>query len=98
MLGGLAGCMAVTFMAGATLMKIQIDQLHLEIDGELDLRGFLGIDESIDAGFPELKFIFNVKGSGTQDQYNILMERVMRHSPNFNTMKNEVKMIGELNS
>lgn len=98
MLGGLAGCMAVTFMAGATLMNIKIDQLQIEIDGELDLRGFLGIDKDIDAGFPELKFIFNVKGSGTQEQYNTLMERVKKHSPNFNTMKNEVKMVGEIKS
>ena len=29
MLGGLAGCMAVTFMAGATAMNIEINQLKL---------------------------------------------------------------------
>lgn len=98
MLGGLAGCMAVTFITGATLMQIEIDQLQLEIDGELDLRGFLGIDEDVDPGFPALKFVFHVKGNGTQEQYNKLLERVMKHSPNFNTMKNEVKMIGELKS
>ena len=98
LLGGLAGCMAVTFMAGATLMNIEIDQLQIEVDGELDLRSFLGIDNAIDAGFPELKFIYHVKGSGTQEQYKTLMERVAKHSPNFNTMKNEVIMIGNLNS
>jgi uncharacterized OsmC-like protein len=98
MLGGLAGCMAVTFMAGATLMNIEVDQLQLEVDGELDLRGFLGVDKDIDAGFPELKFVYHVKGNGTQEQYNALMDRVIKHSPNFNTMKNEVKMIGAINS
>jgi len=96
MLGGLAGCMAVTFMAGATAMNINIDQLKLEIVGELDLKGFLGIDQSTNSGFPELKFIFHVKGNGTQEQYNKLIERVTMHSPNFNTIKNEVRMIGEL--
>ncbi|WP_452599822.1 OsmC family protein [Pontimicrobium sp. MEBiC01747] len=96
MLGGLAGCMAVTFMAGATAMKIEINKLNIEIDGELDLNGFLGIDKQVNSGFPELKFIFNVQGNGTQEQYNKLIERVMQHSPNFNTIKNEVKMIGEL--
>ena len=96
MLGGLAGCMAVTFMAGATAMNINIDQLKLEIDGELDLKGFLGIDSDTNPGFPELKFIFHVKGNGTQEQYNKLIERVTMHSPNFNTIKNEVRMIGEL--
>jgi uncharacterized OsmC-like protein len=98
MLGGLAGCMAVTFMAGATAMNIDIDKLELEVDGELDLQGFLGLDDNSNVGFPELKFIFNVKGNGTIEQYNTLMQRVTKHSPNFNTIKNEVKMIGTLAS
>jgi uncharacterized OsmC-like protein len=96
MLGGLAGCMAVTFMTGATAMNIEIDKLELEIDGELDLMGFLGLNDNSTVGFPELKFIFNVKGNGTQEQYNTLLERVSKHSPNYNTIKNEVRMIGDL--
>jgi uncharacterized OsmC-like protein len=96
MLGGMAGCMAVTFMAGATAMNIEIEQLQLDIDGTLDLQGFLGLNPEISAGFPELKFIFNVKGNGTQSQYEALMDRVTKHSPNYNTIKHEVKLIGTL--
>jgi len=96
LLGGLAGCMAVTFMAGATAMNIEIDQLTLEIDGEYNYKGFLGLDPDANPGFSELKFIYKVKGNGTQEQYNKLIERVSKHSPNFNTMQNEVRMIGEL--
>ncbi|WP_033961981.1 OsmC family protein [Psychroserpens jangbogonensis] len=98
MLGGMAGCMAVTFMAGATAMNIEINQLQLEIDGELDLQGFLGLNPEINPGFPELKFIFHVQGNGTQEQYERLIERVIMHSPNYNTIKNKVKLIGELKS
>lgn len=97
MLGGLAGCMAVTFMTGATAMNIKINQLQLEIDGELDLEGFLGLNENANVGFPELKFIFKVEGNGTEEQYNTLLERVQKHSPNFNTIKNEVQVIGQIN-
>ncbi len=96
MLGGLAGCMAVTFITGATAMNIQIDKLEIDIDGELDLMGFLGLNENSSVGFPELKFIFNVKGNGTQEQYNSLLKRVEKHSPNYNTFKNEVRMVGVL--
>lgn len=98
MLGGMAGCMAVTFMAGATAMNIEIEQLQLDIDGTLDLQGFLGLNPDVNPGFPELKFIFNVKGNGTQAQYEALMERVTQHSPNYNTIKHEVKLIGTLTS
>jgi len=96
LLGGLAGCMAVTFMAGATAMNIEVEQLKLEIDGELDLQGFLGTNPDVAPGFPELNFIFHVKGNGSQEQYDILMKRVSKHSPNFNTIKNEVRMISVL--
>jgi hypothetical protein len=85
-------------MAGATAMNIEINQLQLEIDGQLDLQGFLGLNPDINPGFPELKFIFNVQGDGTQEQYEKLMERVTMHSPNYNTIKNEVRLIGELQS
>jgi len=98
MLSGMAGCMAVTFMAGATAMNIEINELQLEIDGELDLQGFLGLNPDVNPGFPELKFIFHVKGSGTHEQYEKLMDRVTKHSPNYNTIKNEVRVIGELQS
>ncbi len=98
MLAGMAGCMAVTFMAGATAMNVQIDKLKLEIDGELDLQGFLGLNPEVNPGFPELKFIFHVKGNGTQEQYEKLMKRVTMHSPNYNTIKNEVKLSGKLQS
>jgi uncharacterized OsmC-like protein len=96
LLGGLAGCMAVTFMAGATAMNIEIEQLKLEIDGALDLQGFLGINPNVEPGFPELNFIFHVKGTGSQEQYDTLMKRVNQHSPNLNTIKNQVKMVGTL--
>ena len=98
MLGGLAGCMAVTFMAGATARNIEINELKIEIDGELDLNGFLGIDDTVPKGFSELKFIFHVRGNGTQESYNELIKRVIKHSPNFNTIKNKVRMVGELKS
>lgn len=96
MLGGLAGCMAVTFMAGATAMGIEINSLKLEVDGELDLQGFLGTDNETASGFPELKFIFHVDGNGSEEQYQKLMERVTKHSPNYNTIRNEVRMVGSI--
>lgn len=95
LLGGLAGCMAVTFLAGATALEIGVESLKLEIDGDLDLKGFLGLSD-VNPGFPELKYTFHVKGSGTQEQYQKLLERVTKHSPNYNTIRGEVKMMGEL--
>ncbi len=94
LLGGLAGCMAVTFLTGATAMDIEISKLRLDIDGELDLQAFLGINHDVAAGFPELTFTFHIKGNGSQEQYQQLIDRVNKHSPNFNTIKHQVKLSG----
>lgn len=42
-LGGVAGCMMVGFVAGATSKGIKLESVQLDIVGELDLRGFLEI-------------------------------------------------------
>jgi uncharacterized OsmC-like protein len=96
LLGGLAGCMAVTFVAGASALGITLEKLSLEIDGRLDLRGFLGLDSEQVTGFESLSYRFIVKGDGTETQYRKIAERVMIHSPNYATITSEVEMMPDL--
>lgn len=90
LLGGLAGCMCVTFMAGATLKGIQIESLKIQIKGDLDLSYFFGLKSDTHAGFPELNIQFIIDGDGTKEQYSALIEKVRNHSPNFCTINNAV--------
>ena len=96
LLGGLAGCMAITFVAGASALGITLEKLSLEIDGRLDLQGFLGLDTEHATGFETLSYRFTVKGDGTPEQYRKIAERVMVHSPNYATIANEVELVPEL--
>ncbi|WP_299215644.1 OsmC family protein [uncultured Aquimarina sp.] len=92
LLGGLAGCMMVGFVANAANNNIELENVTLTIKGELNLRGFLGVDEEAPVGFEELKFNYEVKGSGTQEDYDKIIEKVRKTSPNYRTMTDNVKM------
>lgn len=91
-LGGLAGCMMVGFVAGATVKGIELESVSLTIAGELDLRGFLEVSPDASIGFEALKFNFLVKGSGTQEDYDAIAEHVRKISPGYNTIANPVKI------
>ena len=96
LMAGVAGCMAVTFVAGASLMGITLESLTLEFTGELDLCGFLGIDSDQPTSFKQFNCNFIVAGDGTDAQYQILHERVKKHSPNYVSMVNGVNIISKV--
>lgn len=91
-LGGLAGCMMVGFVAGATSKGITLERVSLTIVGDLDLKGFLEVSPEASIGFETLQFNFVVKGTGTQEDYKAIAEHVRKISPGYNTIANPVKI------
>lgn len=96
LMAGVAGCMSVTFVAGATLLGITLESLSIELRGELDLCGFMGMETDKPVGFQKFDCIINVDGDGTPEQYEVLRKRVMQHSPNFVSMVNGVEIVPEV--
>jgi len=89
---GVVSCIAVTFMAGATANQIAIDSLKMQLKGEINLQGFLGLNNEQHAGFQELELDIIVKGEGSQEDFDNLLNQVKKYSPNFNNMQNEVRI------
>ena len=92
LLGGMAGCMMVGFVILATSKGIKLDNVELKIVGDLNLRGMLELDPNVSVGFEELNFQFEVKGSGTQQEYDEIIEHVQKISPNYRTISDAVKI------
>ncbi|MEJ5056085.1 OsmC family protein [Sphingobacterium sp. MYb382] len=91
-LGGLAGCMMVGFVASASAKGISLDSVRLEIIGQLDLRGFLEIDPAVSVGFENLQFNFVVEGNATQEDYKAIIEHVRKISPGYRTIADPVQI------
>ena len=71
---------------------IILECLEIETDGEIDLRGFLGIDPTVRPGYEILSYVVRIKGSGTKEQFAEIHEAVMATSPNFYNVSQPVTL------
>lgn len=96
LLSGMGACILVGFAVGASVMEIQLESLRVSVKGELNLAGFLGVDEEASIGFKCLHYLIEVSGDGTPEQFNTLREKAISHSPNAMTMMKGTDLQGEL--
>lgn len=83
LMSALNACMMVGYAAVAALMGITLTKLEVEIEGDIDLRGFLGIDAHVKPGYDGLRQTVRIAGDGTPEQFAELHGIVQATSPNF---------------
>lgn len=86
LLHALAGCVTTTFVLHATARGIRIEALSTELEGDLDLRGLLGLDESVSPGYEQIRIRMTVKADCSNEQLEDLLAYAQRHSPVCNTI------------
>lgn len=85
LLNALAACATTSMVAHAAVRGIEIRELESEIEGDLDLRGFLGLDNDVPRGFMDIRIRFRVDA----DQDNLAqLQRLTAFSPVVNTVTN----------
>jgi uncharacterized OsmC-like protein len=89
-------CMMVGYVAQASIRGITLDSCRIETEGELDLRGFLGLDENVAVGYPRLTYTVFLDGDGTREQFEDIHQAVMATSPNYFHMAQPIQMVGRL--
>lgn len=90
LMSALNACMIVGYAAVAALMGVRLTKLEIEIQGEIDLRGFLGIDETVPPGYESLQQTVTIAGDGTSEQFRQIHEIVKKTSPNFFNITNAI--------
>ncbi|GAA3891042.1 OsmC family protein [Sphingomonas limnosediminicola] len=89
-------CMSVGYAAGAALKGITLDKLEIRTKGTLDLRGFLGLDDSVPAGYEVVDYEVTIAGNGTPEQFEEIHQTVMKTSPNYFNLNRPIRMNGSL--
>ena len=74
----------------------QLEKLEIETEGQLDLRGFLGLDSTVKPGYEEIHYTVVVKSSASQEKIEELHQWVMMTSPNFSNFATSIRMIPNL--
>jgi len=89
-------CMLNTFVAVCSLQGVRIESLSFESEGALDLRGFLGIDPDVPAGYERMRFTIRVKGDGTRALFEKAHEAMRATSPNFYNLNRSIAIDSEV--
>ena len=89
-------CMMVGYVAQASVRGITLTACRIETEGELDLRGFLGLDETVPPGYRRINYNVTLEGDGSRAQYEEMHEAVMATSPNYFNMAQPIQMCGRL--
>jgi uncharacterized OsmC-like protein len=92
LLAALNACMIVGYAAQCAVRGITLESLQIETAGEIDLRGFLGIDPAVPQGYESLSYVVRIKGSGTKEEFAEIHEAVMATSPNFYNVSRPVAL------
>ena len=72
-LAALAGCLTTSLVYHAAARGIQIDEVESTYRGDLDLHGFLGLDESVRNGYEGVEISFKVKGDAADEELEELV-------------------------
>ena len=89
LLNALASCLTTTLVYHAAIRGIKIDELESNLEGDIDLRGFLGLTNEVRKGYQNIRVKFKVK----TDVENIeKLKALSKLSPVFDVTSNGTKV------
>jgi uncharacterized OsmC-like protein len=88
LLGALAACAQMTCQMVAASMGIAAERIEVVVDGDLDLRGTLGVSREAPVGFERIRMRFEIDAPGaTPEQIADLVTKSERYCTVLQTLK-----------
>jgi uncharacterized OsmC-like protein len=93
-MGALGACLTQTIVGHATSRGIKIHSIDINVEGDLDMRGWTGISNDVRPGAQQLRVKMNIKSDiASKEQINELYEIGRRFSPAFDTINNGTSVV-----
>ena len=86
LLVGLSGCLTTSMIAHASARGIKIRGVESGYEGDIDLRGFLGLSDDVPVGYQSIRVYFKIDADISNDQKEELVRMAQKYSPVFNTI------------
>jgi uncharacterized OsmC-like protein len=90
LLVALSGCLTTSLIAHASAKGIEIKGVESRYEGDLDLRGFLGLSEDVKVGYENIRVYFKIDADVSEEQKEELIRMAQKYSPVFNSIANPV--------
>ena len=93
LLGALSACAQITCQMVAAALGIQTHRIEVTVEGDLDLRGTLGISKEVPVGFENIRVRFEISApDATEQQLLTLREKTEQYCVVFQTLVQPPKM------
>lgn len=89
-LTALAGCLTTSLVYHAAARGIAVEEVESHLEGDLDLRGFLGLSEEVRNGYENIRVTFKIKADATEEQLRELVQLAQNRSPVFDIISHPV--------
>lgn len=86
LLVALSGCITTSIVAHASAKGIEIKGIESRYEGDIDLRGFLGISENVPVGYQEIRVYFKIDADISDEKKEELIRMGQKYSPVYNTI------------
>lgn len=90
LLHALAGCLTTSLVYVAAARGVRLTEVTSTLEGNMDLRGALGLDDDYRNGFTDVKVTFSIKGDASDGELRSLMDRASSRSAVFDMVSNGV--------
>lgn len=91
-LASLAGCLAITTAFLAKKMKVEIDDLSIDVEGEIDKEAMTSTE--VDSGFKEIRYNINIKSGSSEEKIEKLIRSIDDYCPVSDTLVREIDVKG----
>lgn len=95
LLHALAGCVTTTIVIHAAARGIELTEVSTELEGDLDVQGVLGLNESVFPGYEQIRIKLNLKGECSDAELDELVAFARGHSPVCSTVCRPVQVMIE---
>ncbi|HSI07078.1 MAG: OsmC family protein [Rariglobus sp.] len=87
LLQALAACTGVTLNAVATALGIVLRDARVQVEGDLDFRGTLGVAKDVPVGFQEIRLTLILDTDATEEQLGKLVQLTERYCVVYQTLR-----------
>jgi uncharacterized OsmC-like protein len=90
LLHALAACLTTSLVYVATARKVRLTEVESTLEGDMDVRGALGLSDDVRNGFTNIRVNFRVKGEAPPEKLRDIVERAQARSAVFDMVAHGV--------
>ena len=96
LLAALGACQEITYRAYATALAIPLEAVSVRLTGNIDLRGFFGVNDAVRAGYQNIHGEVRITSSASAAELARLKSAVDQHCPVLDMLSTPVPVTLEL--